>query len=182
MVFVSTQRRRIGLFGGSFDPPHLGHVEICKRLLLRNQVDEIWIIPCFLHPFGKPILPYEHRKTMCHFAFDPLGKRVAISNVEMELGGVSHTIRTIMHLKRTHPEYAFSLIVGEDNEEQLREWFHFEEMKRIIPIILIPRGNDSPISDISSSDIRERMTKGESIAELVPMSVAVYMITHALYR
>lgn len=175
-------QKRVAIFGGSFNPPHIGHVAICEWLFAKELADEVWVVPCLVHPFGKKLASFEDRFSMCLFAFKDFGPRVMVSKVEKFLGGVSHTIRTIHHLLNGNPDCRFSLVTGGDVKTQTSEWVDFDKIKALLPIIAIPRGPKSPIPDISSTEVRRRLAAGESILNLVPKEIAVYIVTHRLYR
>ena len=172
----------MAIFGGSFNPPHIGHVAICEWIFAKNLADEVLVVPCFVHPFGKHLESFENRFAMCLFAFKDFGPRVHVSKVEKYLGGTSHTVRTIRHLINTDPGCEFILVTGGDVQAQTREWLDFDQIKKLVHIIPIPRGPKSPIPDISATEARRRVAAGESIVDLVPREVAVYIITHRLYR
>jgi len=174
--------KKIGIFGGSFNPPHIGHVAICEWLFAKDLADEIWVMPCHIHPFGKELVQFKARYEMCLFAFGEFGPKVHVSKIENTLGGVSHTIRTIKHILEQYPEHRFSLITGGDLQAQTSEWIDFDQIKALVPIISIPRGPKSPIPDVSATEIRNRIAAGESFVDLVPKGVAVYIVTHRLYR
>ncbi|MBI4126077.1 MAG: nicotinate-nicotinamide nucleotide adenylyltransferase [Deltaproteobacteria bacterium] len=175
-------RRHVALFGGSFNPPHLGHVEMGRWLLAQAQVDEVWVIPCFLHPFEKTLAPFDARYAMTLFAFAPCGRGVFVSDVERELGGVSHTIRTVQHVCKLYPKYQFSLVRGGDIEVESAPWKDADEIEKLVTMITVPRGPGSPIPNISSTDVRACIQAGKPFDHLVPKSVGVYIITHDLYR
>lgn len=174
--------KRVALFGGSFNPPHIGHVAICEWLLAKDLADEVWVVPCLIHPFGKFLAPFAERFAMCLFAFQDIGPKVVVSKVEKFLGGTSHTVRTIRHLIDTHPDCKFSLVTGGDVGAQTKEWLDFDQIKKLVDVIAIPRGPRSPIPNISATQVRDRIAAGDSIVGLVPREVAVYIITHRLYR
>ena len=174
--------KRIGFFGGSFNPPHIGHVAICEWLIEKGHVDEVWVVPCFIHPFGKELASFKARYEMCLFAFKRFGRKVNVSKVEKTLGGVSHTIRTIKYLLQHYQRDDFSLVTGGDVKSQTSEWVDFGQIKALVPIISIPRGPKSPIPDVSATEVRRRLAAGESYIDLVPREVAVYIVTHRLYR
>lgn len=173
---------RVGILGGSFNPPHLGHVAICEWLLAKNKVDQILVIPCFIHPFGKDLAPFIDRYRMCLFAFQHLKPQVMVSRFEKDLGGVSHTVRTVKHLKKLNPKHKFYLVTGDDVSKQTDEWKEFKEVKSLVDIISVPRGAKSPIPDISATEVRRCLKVGEKFADLVPKEVAIYIVTHRLYR
>lgn len=172
----------IGIFGGSFNPPHVGHADICRHLLGNNIVDEIWIVPCFQHPFNKPLAPFDDRLTMCRFAFQEFKRRASVSDVERRLGGVSHTVRTIRHFRKQYPRNNFSLIIGADISDEKEDWKDFREIKEMADLIELPRGKDSFITDISSSEIRKKIKNGEEYSKFIANPVAVYIVTHGLYH
>ncbi len=182
MTKTNNKRRRVALFGGSFNPPHIGHSAICKWLMDRNIADEVWVIPCFIHPFGKKLAPFDHRLEMCRIAFSKLNLPLSILDVERELGDESKTIRTIEHLIEQNPTVEFSLITGGDIDSEFENWHNFERIKQLIGIIRIPRGKGSPIPNVSSTDIRARIRTGLPYKNMVDPDVAIYVITKALYR
>lgn len=175
-------RERVALFGGSFNPPHVGHTAICKWLFSRGLADSVWVIPCYQHPFSKGLEAFEHRFAMCRLAFGKLLLPVEVSGIEMELGGVSHTLRTVEHLKDRYPDRRFYLVTGDDVKNQLHDWHQFEKIRRIVDIINVPRGEGSPIPNVSSTEVRRRLDIGQAFADLVETEVAVYIVTKGLYR
>lgn len=176
-------RRRIGIFGGSFNPPHKGHSEIIRWLFMKGQVDEVWAVPCFQHPLGKELAPFDDRISMCRLAFSKLHLPVSVNDVEKALGGASRTLRTIEHLLDLNPDKRFFLITGGDLEAQSEQWYRFDKLKALVDFIRIPRGPGSPIPDISSTMIREAIAqKGSSWRDKVEPEVAIYIVTKALYR
>lgn len=183
MIFKKDNiRKRVALFGGSFNPPHRGHTEIIKWLFARGIVDEIWVIPCFIHPFGKELLPFKDRLAMCDLAFKKLRLPIHILDVEQRLGGTSYTLRTVEVLKAENPDVRFLLVTGDDVQEETTKWQAFGRIRDLVEIVHIPRGPTSPIPDISSTDIRRRVEGGEPFAGLVEKEVAVYIITKGLFR
>jgi len=175
-------RERVALFGGSFNPPHIGHTAICKWLFSRGLVDQVWVIPCFQHPFNKELESFEDRLAMCRLAFGKLMLPIRVIEVEGELGGVSHTLRTILHLMTANPNLRFNLVSGGDVRSQFRDWHQFDRIRELVDIISVQRGEESPIPDVSSTEVRRRLGKGEAFADLVETEVAVYIITKGLYR
>lgn len=171
---------RIGIFGGSFNPPHNGHVGICHYLIAQGLIDRLLIIPCWKHPYDKPLAPYVDRLAMCQAAFGGIGG-VEVSELERELGGVSHTIRTVQRLRALHPTAALCVIVGEDLAAEMALWKDVDAIRAAAEFLTIPRGPRSPVPDISATDIRERVAAGQSIDTLVPPTVAGYIVGHRLY-
>lgn len=183
MVFgTKTPRRRVALFGGSFNPPHIGHSAICRWVFHRGLADEVWAIPCFDHPFGKRLAPFDHRLAMCRLAFMKLRLPIRVLDVERRLGGVSFSVRTIEHLRSLHPGVRFSLVTGGDVQGQAPAWRGFERIRGQVDLIPIPRGEGSPIPDVSSTEVRRRIEAGEPYRDLIEPEIAIYIVTKGLYR
>lgn len=172
---------RIYLFGGSFNPPHVGHVEICRYLAGRRDADGIWVIPCYKHPFGKELAPFKMRVHMCRLAFRRFGREVVVSEVERKLGGISHTVKTIEYLVGAHPEKRFVLVIGADVAGEKADWENYDKIIRLAETIEIPRGKGSQITDISSTKVREMLSTGGDVRKYLPKDVWLYIKKHKLY-
>jgi nicotinate-nucleotide adenylyltransferase len=183
---------RVALFGGSFNPPHVAHQLVALYVLETQAVDELWMIPCFLHPFEKSLQPFSDRLEMCRRAASGLGGRVLVSEVEGELGGESRTLRTVQALQAAHPGHQFSLIIGSDLQAETASWYRAEELQRLVPFVVVGRGGHTPGStdpteagvtmpEISSSDVRRRLREGLPVDRLVPRGVLDYIRERGLY-
>jgi len=183
MVFrEQRQKRRIAIFGGSFNPPHIGHTAICKWLFSKGIIDELWVIPCYRHPFNKVLEKFEHRLKMLKLALGRLMLPIKFLHIEKKLGGMSHTIRTIEHLRKENPDCRFYLVTGTDVRREAPDWYQFDKIREVVEIIEVPRGEDSSIPDVSSTEIRKNIQKGETFHKDVEGEVALYIITKSLYR
>ena len=174
--------KKIGLLGGSFNPPHLGHIQICHHIFDRGLSEEIWVVPCYAHPFQKELAPFADRLAMCKLAFKDLGDKVQVSEIEKKLGGISHTVRTIEHLKLQFPDISFGLIVGSDISKEKDDWKDFERIENLVDIIEVPRRKDSPIIDISSTEIRSKIKREENVDQYVLEVVVQYIKSNQLYK
>lgn len=178
---------RVALFGGSFNPPHVGHQLLALYVLETEPVDELWLVPCWKHSFDKALAPFEHRLRMCERAAAALGPRARVSDVEARLGGEkSRTLLTVKALQAAHPATEFSLVIGADLQAEMDVWYGAEELKRTVPIIVVGRGGFPGLEGVampavSSSEIRARLQRGESVQGLVPRSVLDYLGQHRLY-
>lgn len=181
MGMDDARQLRIAVFGGSFNPVHNGHVAICQHVAARDLADQILVIPCFEHPFGKPLVAYEHRLRMCELALAPL-PRVEVSTIERELGGVSYTARTVRALQSQHAAARYSLIVGSDIGEELASWRDADWLLTHVDCITLPRGANSPIPDVSASEIRQHIQQGKDVQRMVPGVIVSYVASHGLYR
>jgi len=176
-------RRRVAIFGGSFNPPHKGHAEIIKWIFMKGQAEEVWVIPCYEHPLGKDLAPFADRMAMAKLAFAKLSLPVQVSDVEEQLGGESRTLVTIEHLVDRNPDKRFILVVGEDIDGEADKWHRFDKIKALVDVMKVPRGPGSPIPDVSSTGVREAIASGDtSWRQMVEPEVAVYIVTKALYR
>lgn len=180
---------RVALFGGSFDPPHVAHQMACLYVLATREVDEIWMLPCFQHPFDKRSAPFSHRVAMCRLAAGLLGDRVRVCTIEEELGGQSYTLRTVRALQARHPEHSFSIIIGADLVKERERWYGWPELSTLVPFVIVGRlgVEDGPTSDfdlpaVSSTAVRAALGAGQRPAAHVPRLVLDYIEAQGLYR
>jgi nicotinate-nucleotide adenylyltransferase len=175
------------VFGGSFDPPHVGHVLAAAWVLSTSPVDEILVIPTFEHVFGKRLTPFAHRLRMCELAFAPL-KRVRVLDLEARLGGASATVRTLEALGREEPGVSLHLIVGSDLVGEIPRWTEGHRIPELASLLVVGRGGhddgqrrDVSMPEISSTEIRDRLRRGESVEGLVPRAVIEHIAASQLY-
>ncbi len=178
-------RERVGVFGGSFNPPHIAHVLACVYAVDMHQLDRVLVVPAFQHPFAKALEPYAHRVSMCELAFAHL-PRASVSRVEEELGGESRTLRTLTHLAAQHSHWDMRLVIGADILREAHKWFGFEEIQKLAPPLVLGRAGVSErayLPEVSSSDVRSWIAAGDPrFEEMVTPAVRAYIATHALYR
>jgi nicotinate-nucleotide adenylyltransferase len=179
---------RVAIFGGSFNPPHLAHQMAALYVLETAEVDELWMVPAFQHPFGKALAPFAHRLAMCELAAAALGPRVKVSAVERDLGVESRTVRTVRKLRQDFPENAFCLVIGADLIAELPSWKDSAELQRSVPFIVVGRGGFETgdgrlaLPRVSSSEVRAALAAGRPVDGLVPRAVVDYISTHGLYK
>lgn len=179
-------RRKIAIFGGSFDPIHIVHVLTMEYVLQTEDVDELWVIPCFKHNLGKEeSAPFEHRCEMCRLAVRDKPK-VRVSTIEESLGPPSRTLVTINKLREQNPDDEFKLVVGSDLLSELPTWYGYEELMKSTPFIVVPRGGYATMSgfslpEMSSTQIRTLIRNGGFVSALIPRSVDLYIYRHQLY-
>lgn len=178
---------RVALFGGSFNPPHVGHQLAGLYVLETEAVDELWLVPCFKHPFDKTLVPFEHRLAMCTRAAAALGPRARVTDCERQLGGESRTLRTVTALQAQHPTAEFSLVIGADLESEVPSWYGAEQLRRLCRFIVIGRagftgGRGPAMPAVSSSDVRQRLRAGQPVDMLVSRAVLDYIQERKLYE
>jgi nicotinate-nucleotide adenylyltransferase len=157
------QRVSVGLFGGSFNPPHVGHVLSIAYALSTGLVQRVVAVPVYAHALGKSLAPFAERLIMARLAFEWL-PNVEVSDIEQGLGAPSRTLGTVRALLAGHPEWQLRLIVGSDILGELHQWHAFHEIERLAPPLVLPRpGAPEPgqperntrlLPDISSTEVR----------------------------
>jgi nicotinate-nucleotide adenylyltransferase len=180
--------RRVAVYGGSFDPPHLGHVLSVAWTLCAGAVDEVWIIPTWEHAFGKQHgAPFDDRMKMCEQAFAPF-RNVEISDVERRLGGISRTLYTLQALQAEHPEAGLRLLIGADVLSTTDRWHRWEDVAKIAtPLVVgregypLPEGCPLSIPNVNSTEIRFRLANSHDLAGLVPTKVIEHIRANGLY-
>jgi nicotinate-nucleotide adenylyltransferase len=182
-----------GIFGGTFDPPHISHTFACLYALETCDLDKIIVIPCFKHPLGKISTPFHHRAEMIRLAMECLGERVEISEIEAERDIPSYTIDTLKILIKHYPEDSFSIIIGSDILNETALWKSYNEIRKLADITVIPRSMpDNPekseknpefmIPALSSTDVRNKIKKGEDVSHLIAKKVNRYIRKHQIYQ
>lgn len=184
------RRRRVALLGGSFNPPHVAHLMAAYWTLATQDVDEVWLLPSWRHPFGKALAPFEDRVRMCELAARAL-RGVAVCTAERDLADdpqVGKTARTLEHLVAKHPTHDFALVVGADLLPDTVKWYRWERVTELARVIVIGREGHPPVAGapslpaISSTEIRARIARGEDVSALVPRKVRQYVEENGLYR
>lgn len=194
--------KRIGFFGGTFDPIHFGHLNLAINLLEKHHLDHIFFSPANFSPTkgeALPISPNWARKEMTEIAIKGIS-HFSLLTLEMEREGPSYTIITIRELIRQHPSSQFHLILGEDILEGLPRWKEVEELLKIAPpftgtrtgakLPVLPLAireavdngrTDIASMDISSTELRKRLIQKKYCGHLIPAKVLDYIQAHALY-
>ena len=179
-------RPQIALFGGSFDPPHLGHVLAAVHARSVGGCTEVWILPCAVHPWAKALSPWDRRWALCQAAFGTLGPWCQVRNDE-QANPSGFTYDLVVKLRRENPGADFLLMGGSDTGQQLPAWHRGDELARIIGIHVVPRGgHDAGISalpPVSSTLVRKLLlTQDPAVAELLPRGVLDQIRHHDWYR
>ncbi len=184
------RKRVVALFGGSFDPPHVGHVLAVTYVLSVHPVEAALVVPVFQHVFGKELAPFDRRLEMARRALGWI-PGVEVSDMERHLGGESRTLHTIEALLEREPELSLRLVIGSDVLSDLPSWHRFDRIAELAPPIVLGRAGyphpDAPapvLPEVSSSEIRALLAAGrlEAVEPLVPASVLAYLKETGLYE
>lgn len=175
--------KHVALFGGSFNPPHVGHLMAALYVRAVRAVDEVWLVPAFTHPFGKSLLTFEDRITMCELMCRDVGAWLSVSRAESEVGGDGRTIELLDHLIPKHPGTHFLFVIGSDILGDLPKWKAWNRIERMVEVVVLhragypsPRAEGPPLPDVSSTEIRRLFAKGELPRELVPRPVLQFLL------
>lgn len=183
---------KIGLLGGAFNPPHVGHLMIAQQVLDFTDVDEVWFLPNYGQIPPKPVIDVSYRLAMTKLL---VLEKTRVSTIEIDNKLNGDTINLLPHLSHEH---AFRFIIGSDQLPTLHLWGKWEELLRTLPFLVFPRYGfpneplypnmtmvGSPFlvgTNISSTKIRKRVKDGLPIEQFVPSQVASYIQSHRLYR
>ena len=197
--------KKIGLFFGSFNPIHIGHLILANYILEHSDMQELWFVVSPQNPFKdkKTLLKDHNRFDMVQLAIKNYPKMRA-SNVEFSLPTPSYTIDTLTYLQEKHPDYSFSLIMGEDNLKSLHKWKNYELLLKNHQIIVYPRilGEDistplnvtelknhenihqidAPIIELSATEIRNMIKEGKNTRPMLPPEVFEYLDGSSFYK
>ncbi|GAB4403784.1 MAG: nicotinate (nicotinamide) nucleotide adenylyltransferase [Bacteroidia bacterium] len=187
----------IGLYFGSFNPIHVGHLILAQTALNLTALDAVWFVVSPQNPFKqkKNLLPAYDRLRMVELAIAG-NDRLLASNVEFSLPQPSYTIDTLTHLRDTYRSYTFSLIMGQDNLQHLHKWKNHEALLKYYTLYVYPRIGtdpspydqhpsvryfDAPLLNLSSTYIRETLREQLPVRYMVPDAVLDYLEQQRLY-
>ncbi len=191
---------RVGIFGGSFDPPHVGHVMLVQDVIDALQLDRMQVVPAATQPLkGTVGTSASDRLEMTRLCFGAV-RQVEVDPIEIERGGLSFMVETVEHYVRRWPDAALFLVLGADAASALDRWREPDRLLRMVQLVVLDRAgsvSSAPWAewpgivrpthlstrriDVSSSEIRARVASGRSISGFVPESVAAHIAATGLY-
>jgi nicotinate-nucleotide adenylyltransferase len=173
---------RTGIFGGSFNPIHNGHIALAKQLLTSAGLDEVWLMVSPQNPLKHEdsLLDDRLRLDMAQRALVGIDG-VKASDYELHLPKPSYTWTTLQSLSRDYPNRRFTLLLGGDNWARFERWWHWKDILRHYDVVVYPRDNhpgtiQAELLPLSSTDIRQRVLCGESISGMVPKEIEQLVI------
>jgi nicotinate-nucleotide adenylyltransferase len=176
----------LGVFGGSFNPPHVGHTLLASYVLSAYALERV-VVPTHVHAFGKAMAPFDDRLRMCELAFAELS-RVVVCDVERDLPQPSLTLNTLQALAKQYPGLRLRLLIGSDIVPETHAWHDFSSIEQLAPPLIVQRQgypaldpSQPALPEVSSSEVRRRIAAGESTRGLISPVVAQYAQTRQLY-
>lgn len=193
-------KRKVGLYFGTFNPIHAGHLIIANYMVEFSDLDEVWMVVTPHNPFKKKssLLDNHHRLEMVYKACETY-PRLKPSDIEFNLPQPNYTVNTLVQLEEKHPEIGFSLIMGEDNLKSFHKWKNYEVILEQYSIYVYPRISNglvesefkshekvskvsAPIIELSSTFIRKAIKEGKDIRPMLPQKVWDYIDTMNFYK
>ncbi|TVR77842.1 MAG: nicotinate-nucleotide adenylyltransferase [Chitinophagaceae bacterium] len=189
---------KVGLFFGTFNPIHIGHLIIANYFVENSHIDKVWFVVTPQNPFKQKssLLNEYERLKMVETAIED-NERLSVSNVEFMLKKPSYTIDTLTKLTEMFPKYEFSLIMGGDNLDSFHKWKNYETILKYYHLLVYRREGfdlnewkkhpkvtilDVPLLNISASLIRNMIKEEKSVKYLIPDKVNNYIEKNSLYR
>lgn len=185
---------KIGILGGSFNPPHTGHLIIANEVLHSLGLDQIWFMPNQVPPHKNVDFPVSHKDRLEMLKLATADNpHFTVEKVELERSGPSFTYETMKILKNRYIDHDFYFIIGGDMVDYLPKWHEIDQLMKLVKFVGVSRPHFkgetdyeiltvfTPQIDISSSMIRERARAGKSIRYLIPETVRAYIEEHGLY-
>lgn len=177
------QKKKVGIFGGSFNPIHTGHIALAKSLCQQAGLDEVWLMVSPMNPFKKEATDLLTDKLRLEMAEQAIADepKLKACDYEFHMPKPSYTWHTLQALSQDFPHVSFTLLIGGDNWASFDKWFHHEDILSHHPIVVYPRKGcdigkvpsgvtivETPLLNISSTEIRQRIKEGKSIHGMVP--------------
>lgn len=180
--------RRVGVFGGSFNPIHVGHIALAKSLREQAELDEVWFMVSPQNPFKVAATDLLADELRLQLVCDALKGENGLKpcDYEFHLPKPSYSWNTLQAMSKDFPDVSFTLLIGGDNWASFDKWYHHEDILAHYPIVVYPRKGsaidthilpphvtlvDTPLYDVSSTEIRDRIANHCSIQGLVPESI-----------
>lgn len=190
--------KKTGLYFGSFNPIHIGHLIIANKILVNSDLEEIWFVISPHNPLKEKssLLDDNHRLSLVKVAIDD-NPDFKACDIEFKMPKPSYTIHTLLNLEEKYPNRKFCLIIGSDNLHSFEKWFNYEQILQNYQLYVYPRPNyldcpfkthpsvkwvDAPLIEISSSYIREAIKNNKSVKYLLPEKVLAYINEMHFYQ
>ncbi len=180
--------KRVALLGGSFNPPHIGHLLGAVYMKSVASVDEVWLVPSFHHPFGKALTDYTHRVEMCQAMASEYAPWLKVSQAESLVGKEGRTIDLLNFLLPQHPDTRFSLVIGSDILSDLPKWKAWDAIEAMVDVVVLYRAGfpsartvGPPLANVSSTEIRASLQSGTVPQGFMPQGVVDCIVSRGLF-
>jgi nicotinate-nucleotide adenylyltransferase len=202
--------RSLGILGGTFNPPHRGHLAVARHALEELELEHVMLVPAHTAPYKSDRANGsserdpgpEHRLRMCHLAVADVD-RLSVCALEIERGGLSYTVDTLRSIHASHPDAELTFIVGADTASTIGSWREPERLLELAHLAVAARAGaaqtrvldalaavgtadvrflEMPSIEVSSSLARQRVADGQAVEDLLGPAVAGYIAEHQLYR
>ncbi len=185
--------KKVGILGGTFDPPHIGHLIIAEEVRTALSLEEVWFIPTYTPPHKNASQTEAHHRIQMTELAIKSNPNFKLNSIEIERSGKSYTIETIKKLNLLHPDCDFYFIIGADMVEYLPNWHQVDELVKLVQFVGVKRSGyelqteydivkvDIPLIDISSTMVRERLRNNKTVNYIVPEAVFAYIRGESLY-
>ena len=192
--------KKIGLYLGTFNPIHNGHIALANYFINNTDLDEVWVVLTPQNPFKKNnnLIQDNHRLEMANNTFNHL-KNIKVSDIEFQLDKPNYTIDTINRLSKDFPNQQFTLLIGEDNLVDFHHWKDYSKILDLVEVYVYPRTTDinidqelitnnkinildAPKIETSSDQIRKRIKEGDDIQSYLPKEIYKYINKKKLYK
>jgi nicotinate-nucleotide adenylyltransferase len=190
--------KRIGVLGGTFNPVHTGHLLMARDVLEQARLDVVELVPCHTpsHKTGEALVQAQHRLRMLRLAVRGVNG-LRVNDLDIKRGGVTYSVDTVAAMRSRQPGAEIFFIIGSDSLRDLKRWKEFERLNQMCSFIVVARPGH-PVRrlpgvrleavvtvrqcEISSTEIRKRIARGQGIHYLVPDAVRKYIERETLYR
>ncbi|MFX3674449.1 MAG: nicotinate-nucleotide adenylyltransferase [Paenisporosarcina sp.] len=187
--------KRVCIFGGTFNPPHIGHLIMANEVYHGLAFDEIRFMPNALppHKVGSELCSVKQRLDMVQIAIEPF-PYFSVETIELNRGGISYTYDTMYELQKREPETKFSFLIGGDMIAYLEKWHRIDELIKLVQMIGVKRPGyelktkypvtliEAPQIDLSSTMLRKRISENKDVSLLIPHAVHDYIRQEHLYE
>ncbi len=179
---------QVALLGGSFNPPHVGHLLACTYMRSVMGADAVWLVPSFHHPFGKSLAAFDDRVALCEAMARDVGPWLQVSQVERDVPGDGRTIDLLEYLLPRHPDTQFTFVIGSDILNDVPRWKAWDRIQTLVRVVVLYRAGypaaealGPPLAEVSSTQLRQMLERRETPSQLVPRAVLACARERGLY-
>jgi nicotinate-nucleotide adenylyltransferase len=193
---TKSKKLRLGIYGGTFDPVHIGHLLLARDAMEKLKLDAVLFVPCGQSPLKslRPRASDRQRVAMLHLALKN-NPCFWLTRCEIDRPAPSYSYETALEIREAFPRAELFWLIGADQLEKLDQWHRPDDLRRLVTFVLLPRGKPAPKKlpkgvlglpqprqvDISATEIRHRVKSRLPIDHLVPAPIAAYIKRHGLY-